>query len=109
MGRSCIGCGYCCRKAPCSVAMRHGEVLTTSPRDQKPCSKLVWDGSRWNCGLYEKYAGEPEVQRSIAGELAFGEGCCSGMNTYQVYQHVPTPYELEDEPFLLKMLIKINL
>jgi len=95
----CIGCGFCCRKSPCSFyqledwAAWHG------------CPHLLWDGTRWVCG---KYVEEPDtkVKERMKFYLAFGAGCNCNLNTYRRTCHVPTPEELKDEKALLDRLHK---
>lgn len=77
---SCVGCGYCCRKAPCSVAMRiFGNSI-------KECPALMWDGSKYFCELCKKdgYLGE-----KYRKELYIGEGCCSPLNSDR--DNIPAP------------------
>lgn len=70
----CVGCGYCCMKAPCGVAVRlHGTGLSR-------CPHLKWKGSRYVCLLM---VGDSEVAREYRRELFAGIGCCSGMNSWR--------------------------
>lgn len=66
--RACEGCGFCCKKAPCSIAPAWTEA---------GCSALVWDAeaNRYWCGLV--LLGAPEV----AEALYVGAGCCCGLNS----------------------------
>ena len=92
MVRRCVGCGFCCRKAPCSLSVYvHG---VTSP--SQVCKSLVWDSRRrryW-CGLcwmpdrQERKTlnwVQLEMRRNMAKmyrkRLYIGEGCCCPMNT----------------------------
>lgn len=59
----CVGCGYCCKKAPCGLGYIEGEH----------CAHLSFDGERWRCAL----AADPVAYAA----LAMGEGCCSALNT----------------------------
>lgn len=80
--RKCIGCGFCCRQAPCTLA------LAWFGSDIDKCPALVWDGARWRCKLaLDGVEGAKE-------NLFIGAGCCSGLNTYQREQRVPTPGEV---------------
>jgi hypothetical protein len=65
----CIGCGYCCWKAPCS----YGHTVY-GPGG--PCGGLVYrDGRHW-CAALEK---DPMLYIG----LAIGAGCCSSLNTWR--------------------------
>jgi len=94
----CIGCGYCCRRAPCGAS---GAEWT-----ERGCSLLVWDerNRRWLCGKIMGTKGE-ERQR-LKKQLAIGAGCTSVLNTYRKLRHVPTPEELDNEDELLERLNK---
>jgi hypothetical protein len=78
--RNCIGCGFCCRKAPC--------VYGTCDPGQD-CKHLFWDGQRWRCHLIA-------MSPLYADSLYAGDGCCCGMNTFQREGRVPTPDEVEE-------------
>jgi hypothetical protein len=78
--RNCIGCGFCCRKAPC--------VYGTCDPGQD-CKHLFWDGQRWRCHLIA-------MSPPHAAALYAGDGCCCGMNTFQREGRVPTPDEVEE-------------
>jgi hypothetical protein len=69
----CIGCGYCCAKAPCEIASRYDcWSLETG------CEALKWDGTRHRCLFY---LDNPEV---IGDILAIGWGCSSSLfNSYR--------------------------
>lgn len=84
--KECIGCGYCCRKAPCVIG-------ATSAVDGV-CSHLHWNGECWRCDMAESHR----------TSLAIGEGCCSSMNTYRAVKHAPSPEELQNEEALLRQL-----
>ena len=80
--KHCVGCGFCCRKAPCAVATRiYGSGITS-------CPALEWDGNRYWCRLC-KLPGN--LGREYRKELAAGEGCCCGMNTDRA--SIPPPQE----------------
>ena len=55
----CVGCGYCCKKAPCSLSMRL--------YNKEKCPALRYDGKRYWCGIVQ--------------ELAIGAGCSSDLNS----------------------------
>lgn len=61
----CIGCGYCCMKARCSVSY----YFLAS--DSKRCPALVFSMGRFWCSL----ASDPDVKKA----LYIGEGCSSTM------------------------------
>lgn len=69
----CIGCGYCCAKAPCELASRSDcWDLETG------CNALRWDGKRHLCQFY---LDDPETVSLI---LAIGWGCSSSLfNSYR--------------------------
>ena len=67
--RPCVGCGFCCRKAPC--------ILASS--SQPPCSDLVEVDGRWRCGKVQD--AHPEARSILLAELAIGAGCCSPLNS----------------------------
>lgn len=66
MFAECVGCSYCCRKAPCALSMElyHG---------REPCPALWWNGTMYRCGLARLYE----------EELAIGAGCSSSLNTWR--------------------------
>ena len=79
--RECVGCGFCCRKAPCCVSLRvHGPVTA--------CPSLVYRDERYFCGLCELPGALGERYRE---ELYVGAGCCCGLNTDR--QSIPRPTE----------------
>ena len=80
--RECIGCGFCCRQAPCGLAVRWFGC------NMDKCPALVWDGARWRCKLVS------DGVEGAAEYLFIGAGCCSGLNTYQRERRVPLPREV---------------
>jgi hypothetical protein len=69
----CIGCGYCCAKAPCSIAT---SLDCWSP--ETGCEALIWNGSRHLCHLVVE---DPDVFGKL---LAIGAGCSSSLfNSYR--------------------------
>lgn len=107
----CIGCGYCCRKAPCHLAVQAFfewtkiDLNTLNAHliwEEHGCPSLEWDGERWRCGLFVH--ADKELQPVIGESLSLGEGCCANLNTYRRKCHVPTPEELKDEKALLDRL-----
>lgn len=67
----CIGCGYCCSKAPCVIAFLHYDY------DIDHCPALEWDGERHWCQLAREVPG-------AAGKLSVGAGCSSGLNSWRL-------------------------
>jgi len=63
---ACVGCGYCCLKAPCAVSI---EVYGQIDR----CLALYWNGSMYRCGLAKLWT----------EELAIGAGCSSSLNDWR--------------------------
>lgn len=74
-GQPCNGCGRCCLKEPCDVAL---EVLDLD-FTRGPCPALVHDGTVYRCGLNlhpERFGAKPEwPPERIARELQFGVQC----------------------------------
>lgn len=73
--RLCVGCGYCCTKAPCGAAVRLYRGATI-------CPQLTWneEDKRYFCGLMLISGQLGEYYRK---ELYAGEGCCSGLNSWR--------------------------
>lgn len=70
----CIGCGFCCTKAPCVASVRLYPGAET-------CPALVWTGVRHVCNLM----GIPGiVGEAYRKELYAGAGCCCGLNTWRI-------------------------
>ncbi len=79
----CIGCGFCCLKAPCEAARRvYGAGVTL-------CPALKWDGSRHVCSLM--LLPNP-LGEQFKFELGAGAGCCCGLNSWR---HEPLQNRLE--------------
>ncbi len=71
----CVGCGFCCNKAPCAVAVRiYGNITK--------CPDLKWDfdGNRYICRLMTLSGNQGFEYRK---ELYAGEGCCCGLNSWR--------------------------
>lgn len=64
MERPCIGCGYCCQKAQCSLSLRISG-------QHELCPWLYHNMKRFMCGLAELF---PE-------QIGINTGCCSALNT----------------------------
>lgn len=76
--KPCLGCGYCCSKAPCVL----GEGI--------PCKELVHKDGRYWCGLVLNASEEERELFEI--DLGIGEGCCSSL------------FNTEREKMLMKVL-----
>ena len=66
--RPCVGCGYCCKKRPCPLAMI---TYRLEPGDK--CPELYWNGEKYRCGK--------AVEWGTA--LAIGAGCSSSLNSWR--------------------------
>jgi len=64
--KSCVGCGYCCITATCSIGLY---LYGLNVR----CPALKWNGKRYLCELVDLYK----------NALAIGEGCCAPLNTWR--------------------------
>lgn len=71
----CVGCGYCCKKAPCVASTR----LYPGARY---CPQLIWgdDLGRYLCHLSMIPGSVGEKYRQ---ELSIGAGCSSSLNTWR--------------------------
>jgi hypothetical protein len=71
---ACVGCGYCCKAAPCVAAVHRGRVSADGE-----CLELVFDGERYRCNyiLDPPAEGEEWWRR----QLCVGAGCCSNLNS----------------------------
>lgn len=72
----CIGCGYCCTKAPCptSIKLLGANIIK--------CSFLYWENGRHWCSLITNT--EKKVSNRYRMDLAIGAGCSSSMfNTFR--------------------------
>lgn len=63
---TCVGCGYCCLQATCSLGV---EVYGTT----YPCPALLWKGKQYRCKLANEYE----------DILYIGSGCCSPLNSWR--------------------------
>ena len=83
--KQCVGCGFCCRQAPCAMALRiYGRTLTK-------CPELVYHDSRWRCRAVEHAQG-PLYDRYV-DDVASGGGCSSTM-FIEDRRYIPTPEEI---------------
>ncbi len=69
----CVGCGFCCIKTPCHVAMRLYPGV-------KHCPQLQWNGSRYVCGLM--ILADP-LGAEYRKQLYAGAGCCCTLNDWR--------------------------
>jgi hypothetical protein len=79
--KPCIGCGFCCKKAPCALSVKiYGKVDI--------CPALVWDEGkhRYWCKACQ-IAGE--LGSKYKADLYIGEGCCCSLNTDR--KNIPSP------------------
>jgi len=84
----CVGCGYCCRKATCSIAM---SILGPWALKVRYCPFLTYRDGRWWCNLY--ITGDDELKAIIDHSMGMGEGCgSSAFNTCR--KKIPTPEEV---------------
>lgn len=75
--KECVGCGYCCVKAPCSAAQRiHGYNGLVNEKGLTECPELQWDGSRHVCRLMTL---PDPLGFEFRQELYAGEGCCASL------------------------------
>lgn len=89
----CVGCSYCCKKAPCTVAVRvYGPV--------KECPALFFEDGRWWCSLCRIQGPLGEGYRQ---ELAIGDGCCSPLFN-ECRENIPQPVVQAVKPKLERQL-----
>lgn len=74
----CIGSGFCCKKAPCGLAISLG-IWTREGEHPNGCPKLEHDGERHWCGLITNAA--PEEAKHYREYLYVGAGCCMPLNS----------------------------
>lgn len=81
--KQCIGCGFCCKKAPCEIAIQNGLF-----ESGKGCKKLIWDEENWRywCGVIKD---NRLMYDAYAEGLAIGAGCCCGLNSDRL--NIPAP------------------
>lgn len=79
--KACVGCGYCCKTAPCALAVRiYGNITS--------CPELIWDedAHRYWCRACK---GEGGLRAEYRAELFIGAGCCSPLNSDR--KNIPAP------------------
>lgn len=91
----CVGCGYCCRRAPCAAAFR-----VYGPVTECPALQYDADRKRYFCELCRLPGSIGEKYRE---ELGVGAGCCSALfNTDR--ENIPEPAVPAPEPKLDRQL-----
>lgn len=65
---ACVGCGFCCAKAPCPYSINR-YCMT------HPCPGLYWNGAQYRCAHVD--------DQTLRGCVAIGAGCCSPLNTWR--------------------------
>ena len=75
----CIGCGYCCSKAPCALGVRRYGA-------QAPCGALVKRNGRHWCRAVLESTGKE--RQWLIENLYIGAGCCSPLNSRRLSQLV---------------------
>ena len=66
--RKCVGCGYCCMKAPCIMGVTKYKL---TPGDR--CPALCFVDGKYRCKDYD----------FKKWESVFGIGCTSSLNTWR--------------------------
>ncbi len=79
--RQCVGCGFCCIKAPCGIVRRERPEFEWGGEDG--CPELEWsdEEGRYFCGVVK--GAEGELKEQCSKELYIGEGCCCGLNSWR--------------------------
>jgi hypothetical protein len=83
----CVGCGYCCHKRPCGLA------ISRMKPEEEHCPFPTYHDGRWWCGLIEQ-AATPEEREELMQALYIGVGCSSSLFN-QDRKNIPTPEEWE--------------
>lgn len=73
--KDCVGCGFCCIKARCTVSLRIWPLTKGNE-----CPGLFWTGERYICKL-AAMDGPKGVDFRV--ELHVGAGCCASLNTWR--------------------------
>ena len=81
--KDCVGCGFCCKKAPCALANRIFGATES-------CPALKWDeeNGRYWCDICKK---DNIISAKYRVELYIGEGCCCGLNSDRNNIRPPIP------------------
>ena len=69
----CVGCGYCCLKAPCAIGAHFHRI---KPGDRCPSLRWLEAERRYVCRL-------PFRDRKYYDLLGIGEGCSSSLNDWR--------------------------
>ena len=67
----CVGCGYCCKQAPCGLCLRLYGLHTAD----SGCPVLRHEDGRYWCGAISDAGGD--MKKRLVEDLAIGDGCCS--------------------------------
>lgn len=89
---TCVGCGFCCSKAPCVASVRLYPGV-------KICPQLIWaeEDNRYICGLMTIPG---LVGQSYRKELYANEGCCTNLNSWR--------HDVKDRKIQNKNLLTID-
>ena len=68
----CNGCGFCCVKSPCKLAVKIYDLSSFYGGATLPCPALSWNGARHICANAERYR----------EELNIGKGCRNPLNPW---------------------------
>jgi len=73
---ACVGCGYCCKRAPCPLASAKYQTFEHWKDGRGGCPSLLEKDGRYWCGLV---LSEPDdwKKQEIIHFLAIGAGCSS--------------------------------
>ena len=80
----CVGCGYCCRVAPCGYAYSNSLVPEDlGLNDIWDCPMLKWDAEQ-NRHICKATVGDTLEAEKARQMLSIGDGCCSPLcNTWR--------------------------
>jgi hypothetical protein len=70
---SCVGCGFCCVKSPCPLAVKLYDLSSFYGGATLHCPALSWNGERHICANAVQF-GE---------ELKIGKGCRNPLNLWR--------------------------
>ena len=68
----CNGCGFCCVKSPCKLAVSMYDLSSFYGGATLPCPALSWNGERHVCANAERHR----------EQLAIGKGCCAPLTSW---------------------------
>jgi len=74
----CVGCGYCCNKAPCTLASTILSAITQT-HFSGSCPFQVEVKDKHRCLL--AMTSNERLNEMVKRDLAMGEGCCSPLNS----------------------------